>query len=280
MQKIALITDSTCDITKDLIEKNNIHVIPFRIIYSNREYRDGVDISAEEVYSNLENEVPTTSLPSLLDMENLFDKLEGEGYTHAIAVTVSAGLSGMFNALRLVSLERENIKCHVFDSKSISLAEGGIVLKCAQMLEENKSFEEIIEALPKLRDRMECYMVMATLKYLKKGGRIGKISGTIAEALNLKPVIRVNEEGVYDTHDKVRGRKQSIKRLIEIVSKFEKPGEVYVVHGGAEDEMNFLADQLAALPNVKSVLRGGNTTPVCGVHSGPGLLGFAYLAEE
>lgn len=280
MEKIALITDSTCDINRELAEEKNINIIPFRIIYNDREYRDGVDIDAKTVYDNLEKEVPTTSLPSLLDMGELFDKLVLEGYTHAIAITVSSGLSGMYNALNLVAMEREDIKCHVFDSKNISLAEGGLVFKCAELIKENKSFQEIVQVLPNLRSRMKLYMVMATLKYLKKGGRIGKVSGTIAEVLNLKPIIRVNEDGVYDTYDKVRGRKQSIKRLIEIASKLEKSGEMYVAHGGVEEEMNYLADELELLPNVKSVFRGGNTTPVCGVHSGPGLLGFAYFMEE
>ena len=101
LDKIALITDTTSDLRSDVTQKYSINVLPFRIIYSDREYLDNVDISPQEVYDNMKIEVPTSSLPSMKDMEELFLRLEEEGYTHAVAITLSTGLSGIYNAMKL-----------------------------------------------------------------------------------------------------------------------------------------------------------------------------------
>ena len=101
MQKIALITDSACDLDLNTLKENNINLLPLRIIYSNGDYRDRIDISPQEVYDNLEKEVPKTSLPSAQETEDILNKLEQEGYTHVICISISSGLSGSFNALRL-----------------------------------------------------------------------------------------------------------------------------------------------------------------------------------
>lgn len=103
MEKIALLTDSACDIDEGTIEKYNVEVLPFRIIYRDREYVDKIEITPREVYDNMKYEIPKSSLPSLDDMEGAFNRFERENYTHVIAVTISSGLSGTYNALKMVS---------------------------------------------------------------------------------------------------------------------------------------------------------------------------------
>lgn len=280
MEKIALITDSAGDLGKEILDKYNIHVLPFKIIYKTREFSDGVDITPEEVYDKIDEEMPTSSLPALIDMEDLYEKLKKEGYTHVIAVTLSSGLSGIFNALRLISDNYPEIKSFIFDSRSISLGEGVLIQKCGEMLEAGKTFEEIIKQLPLLRSRMKVFFVVGTLKYLRRGGRIGRITGAIGEMLNLKPIVTIADDGKYVTYDKLRGRKQSLRRLEEIVYSLEKPGEVFLMHGRAEEEMRALGENLKKYKNVKSLYIGQNISPVSGVHSGPGLVGVVYLEEE
>ena len=102
MQKIALITDSACDLDLNTLKENNINLLPLRIIYSNGDYRDRIDITPQEVYDNLENEVPKTSLPSAQETEEILTKLETEGYTHVICISISSGLSGSFNVFRTI----------------------------------------------------------------------------------------------------------------------------------------------------------------------------------
>ncbi|MBZ9636656.1 DegV family protein [Clostridium sp. FP1] len=281
MNKIALITDTTSDLNRELIEKYNINVLPFRIIYSDREYLDNVDITSQEVYANMEKEVPTSSLPSMKDMEELFLKLEEQGYTHAIAVTLSTGLSGIFNAMKLTSENHPGINTHICDSQSIALGEGLIVTECGRLIEEGKSFEEIVEAIPSIKKRIHLYFLVGTLEYLKKGGRIGKVSGTIAELLNIKPIIAVDTDGKYVTCEKVRGRKQSLNKLVELTNNIldKKKCRVYIVHGDALEESKKVMESIRPHPNVISIEFGGYISPVSGVHSGPGLIGMVCIEE-
>lgn len=280
MSKIALITDSTSDVDKEMIEKYNLKVLPLRIIYKDREYIDRVTITPKEVYDNLENEIPSTSLPSMKDMEDLYLKLEEEGYTHAIAVVISANLSGTYNTLRLVSENHKSIETCVFDSKSLTIGEAAIVEECGEMLKCGKSFEEIVEALPEIQSRITVYYAVDTLKYLIKGGRIGKVSGTIGEILNIKPIISINEEGVYYTYAKAKGKKKAMSKLVDIAREAleNMPCKIWVMHGGAYEEVKHLSDTIAELPNITR-LSFGEISPVAGVHTGPGLLGIIIMKE-
>lgn len=278
MQKIALITDSASDISLDIVQKYNIHVLPFRIIYSNREYRDGVDITPDEVYASLSEEVPTSSLPSMKDMEELYELIKAEGYTHVIATTVSAGLSGINNALRLVSEDYPEIKSCIFDSKSISKAEAILIEEAGRMRDQGMDFEAIVATLPSIRKKIDIYLILDTLEYLMKGGRIGRVAGTIGSMLKLKPIIRVAEDGKYSTYDKVRGRKQSLKKVIEMgKDMINRDCKVMLVHGSAKEELLKIYEELKEYSEIAQkgeIHMYGNISIVSGVHSGPGFIGI------
>ena len=276
MQKIALITDSACDLTLDEIRDNNVNLLPLRIIYSGQEYRDRIDISPSEVYSNLDKEVPTTSLPSSQTIEEILCKLENEDYTHVIVISISSGLSGSFNVIRLALEEHPKLISYIYDTKILAYPQGEIVLETAKLIKESKSFNEIIEELPKIRKRVIGYFTINTLEYLKKGGRLGSVAGTLGEMLNIKPIITTDENGIYYNVAKVRGRKQSISRLTEILKGYldKGPCEVAVLHGGGEEEANKFMAHLKELPNIKS-LKLAEISPALGVHGGPGLIGFS-----
>lgn len=274
MEKIAIVTDSTSDVEKEMIEKYNLKVLPLRIIYKDREYLDRLTIQPKEVYDNLENEIPTTSLPSIKDIDNLYKKLEEEGYTHVIGIVISSNLSGTYNALMMVSQNYPSITSCIFDSKSISIGEGAIVEECGDLISKGESFDTITSKLPSIRDRIKVYYVVNTLKYLIKGGRIGKISGTIGELLNIKPIISINKEGFYYTYAKVRSEKQGINKLIDIAQK--KPCKIWVMHGGSPEKVKELSREVSNLSNVKRISYG-EISPVSGVHTGPGLIGMVLL---
>ncbi|MBZ9687713.1 DegV family protein [Clostridium estertheticum] len=280
MSKIALITDSTSDVDKKMIEKYDLKVLPLRIIYKDREYIDRVTITPKEVYDNFVYEIPSTSLPSMQDMEDMYLKLEVEGYTHAIAVIISANLSGTYNTLRLVSENHPSIETCVFDSKSLTIGEAAIVEECGEMIKCGKSFDEIVDALPEIQSRISVYYAVDTLKYLIKGGRIGKVSGTIGEILNIKPIISINEDGVYYTYAKAKGKKKAISKLVDIAREALEltPCKIWVMHGGAYEEVKLFSETIAALPNITR-LSFGEISPVAGVHTGPGLLGIIVAKE-
>ena len=240
MQKIAVLTDSGSDLTLEQCKENSIEFLPFRVIYSYGEFEDAVNLTPEELYKSLEkgNEIPTTSLPSPAKIEELLNKLEAEGYTHVIAVTISCELSGTSNAVRLALEDHPNLTSYVFDTKILSMAEGALALNAAEMVREGKTFEEIVEELPKLRKKTYGYYTLNTLEYLKRGGRIGKVAGTIGEILNLKPIVSADDQGFFYTYAKVRGRKQSINRIYKIAKEHLEKGrcKIWVLDGGSSKE--------------------------------------------
>lgn len=281
MQKIALITDSACDLTLDILKENNINLLPLRIIYSTGDYKDKIDISPSKVYENLDKEVPKTSLPSAQDIEDILNKLEEEGYTHVICISISSGLSGSFNALRLALEDHPKLTSYVYDSKILAYPQGEIVIETAKLIREGKSFESIIESLPKIRERVIGYFTINTLEYLKKGGRIGRVAGTVGELLNLKPIITTDENGVYYNVAKVRGRKQSLSKMTEILKGYLEKGkcEVAVLHAGCEEEAMKYMNSLKDLANITSI-KIAEISPALGVHGGPGLIGFSVKSVE
>ena len=276
MQKIALITDSACDLDLNTLKENNINLLPLRIIYSNGDYRDRIDITPQEVYDNLENEVPKTSLPSAQETEEILTKLETEGYTHVICISISSGLSGSFNAIRLALEGHPKLTSFVYDSKILAYPQGEIVLEVAKLIKEGKSFEEIVQEIPEIRKRVIGYFTINTLEYLKKGGRIGRLAGTVGELLNLKPIITTDEDGVYYNVAKVRGRKQSLSKMTELLKGYldKSKCEIAVLHAGCEDEAIKYMNSLKDLPNVESI-KIAEISPALGIHGGPGLIGFS-----
>lgn len=280
-EKIAIMTDSTCDIPHDIIEELGIRVVPLRILFKDDEYRDGVEIAPEEVYARLPHEIPSTSLPSPADVLATFEEIKEAGYTHVVAIHISSGLSGTAQMIANLSRQVEGLEIAVIDSKNISMGLGYIVIEAARKAREGASFAEVCTHVEQSLKKMKVYFVLETLEYLTKGGRIGKVAGTLGQILNLKPIITVNEEGIYTTHAKVRGRKQSIDRLFETVKvHLEKSkNNVAVCHGAAKEEAQELMDRIKNFGNVSELL-SGHVSPVIGVHTGPGTLGLVVYSTD
>ena len=279
MEKIALITDSACDMDPETINKYRIRVLPFKIIYKNREYTDKVDITAEEIYENMKYEIPKSSLPSMEDMEALFQQLVEENYTHVIAIVISSGLSGTYNAIKLVSDEYTEIKTYIYDTKSTSVCEGILLKKCGELIEAGKNFDEIVMSLPVMKSKLHFFFVFGSLEYAKKGGRIGKISGTIGDLLDIKPIVGFDEEfGQCYTYSKVRGKNKAEKRLVELGEEIAagKRCDAYIVHGNVEERAVKVYEMLRENPNLDNIYLTGQISAIVGVYSGPGTLGICY----
>lgn len=276
MNKIALITDSASDLSTDFAKKNNIKVLPFKIIFSDREYDDGIDITPKMLYDALPKEIPTTSLPSVEKFASALLEAKNEGYTHAIIITISSGLSGAYNSARLAAESTPGIETFVFDSMTLTMSEGAMVIEANNLIKQGKSFNEIIAILPTLRDKIDVFFTIDTLEYLIKGGRIDKVAGTIAGALNLKPIITVGNDGIYHTVSKIRGVKQSISRLVSLLKPYLETSKckVWILDGNAPDKAEMLYNEIKDLPNLLECTLGGEIGPALGVHTGPGLVGF------
>ena len=282
-EKIAVVTDSTSDLTKEDLEKYGIKSIPLKVIYSDAQYHDRVDITPAEVYESFEREIPTTSMPSPQEIMDVYNELKDEGYTHIISIHISSGLSATYSNCIMVADQIEGIEVEVVDSKMLSKGLGRLVLYANSLVSSAElSFEEIIEKVEAKKDKIEVFFVVETLKYLKKGGRIGKVSGTIAEFLNIKPIIAIDEEGEYFTFDKVRGRSRSLKKMYSIIKDKIVEGKEYVVdvmNAAAEEEAKGLLDKFKDLKQVKETYFS-EISPVMVVHTGPGLIGVVLTEMD
>ncbi|HWR62105.1 MAG TPA: DegV family protein, partial [Clostridia bacterium] len=275
MAKIAIVSDSTSDLTPDTIEKYNIRILPLRVIYTNGEYKDRVDITPEEIYARFKDEIPSTSLPSPQDTVELFDQLKREGYTHAVIVTISSGISGTSNMIRNVADSYEGLIFEIIDSKSLTMGAGFSIIEGAKELKATNDFEKTVKKIKEVLLKTKVYYVVQTLEYLRKGGRIGKVEGTIGELLKIKPIISINEDGVYYSYKKVRGRSRSIDELFEIIREKAKETllNIAVAHGDAHDEAFGLLKRVKELKNIRETVFT-QISPVLVVHTGPGLIGI------
>jgi DegV family protein with EDD domain len=282
MGKIALITDSASDISVELLDKNKIKLLPFKVIYSDREYEDRIDLTPQMMYERLKTEIPKTSLPSIEKMINIFKEAINEGCTHAIIITISAAFSGTYNAVRLICEEFSELETFVFDSKTLTMAEGAMVLETAKLIKDGKSFKEITEILPTYREKIDLFFTIDTLEYLQKGGRIGKVAGTIGDLLNLKPIITVADDGTYRTAAKVRGSKKSVSKLTEIFKGYLEKGKykAWILDGDGMDKVQNLYEAIKDLENVVECTISGTIGPALGVNTGPGLVGLAIERVE
>lgn len=281
MNKIALITDSTCGLPKEYINEYDVKVVSLKILYKDKEFIDGINITPEEIYSKLPKELPTTSMPSVDDITSLYNELIKEGYTQAIVLPVSSGLSGTINSFKLASEEfKDKINTFIFDTKILSMAVGLIVIEVGKMIKGKMNFEDICNIIPKLRENLWMYFTVDTLEYLIKGGRIGKVTGGIGEILNLKPIITMDDNGSYTNYTKVRGSKQAFKKLLDLSTDIlnKGKGKVIIMTGTMHEEAEKLKEILSSHENTTFIYKG-TITPAVGIHSGPRLLAVAVMSE-
>lgn len=281
--KIAILVDSGTDVPQEIIDMYNIYVIPLKIIYKDREYTDKVDITPEEIYKRLPEEIPGTSLPDGESITKIFDQIKNDGYDKVLVITISSGLSGTNNVVRLVAQEQEGIQTHVLDTKNIGIGAGFTAIQAAKWIEEGMEWETLIDELVALAERTKVFFNVATLEYLQKGGRIGLVASILGNALKLNPIISCNEEGIYYTVGKARGRKKSLDKTMSYVKETVGDAKVFnlaVAHGAAEEEaIEMKARFEREFPNAQEIYFG-QISPALVVHTGPGLLGIGVQILE
>lgn len=277
-EKIAILVDSCCDVPKEFVKQYGMYVIPLKIIYKNHEYLDGVDITPQEIYQGLKEEIPKTSLPSGETIIEIFDKIKADGYEKVIAVTLSSGLSGTNNMVNLLANDYEGLDFFVLDTKNIAIGGGYHAIQAGRYIEAGMGFEEIQERLLKDVKKCKIFFVVSTLEYLQKGGRIGLVASLFGNALNLKPIISCNDDGIYYTVNKVRGRKQSISKTIDLALRYaqgHKRYNVAICNGDAAEEAEVIKKEILPKLTGMDLYVEGQVSPALGVHTGPGAIGIA-----
>jgi DegV family protein with EDD domain len=275
-ERIAILVDSGCDVPKEYRDRYHMYVAPLTIIYKDAEYRDGVDIQPEDVFARFATEVPKTSLPSPATVEALFKQIKADGYDKVVAISISSGLSGTYGLVSSFGPAPEGLETRYVDTRNIGIGSGLSAIRAGELIEQGLSFDEVVNGVEEASRHTKLFFCVATLDYLMKGGRIGLVAGMLGTLLDLKPVISCNDDGIYYTVAKARGRKKSLALALEKAVEAAAGAVEYnltVMHGAAKQE----ADELLAalkerLPNYRIAIEG-QITPALVVHTGPGLIG-------
>ncbi len=284
MQKIALMTDSCADIPQALIRKYDIYVVPLKLIFSDGEFSDGVDITPTEVYDRIRTEIPKTTLPGGDMVEDTFARIRQAGYTKVLAVCLSSGLSGTYNLVRMLGEQAVGLEVAAFDSLSGSLGTGMTVLQAARWIEEGWSWTELLRAVPQLMRDTHVFFCVNTLEYLHKGGRIGRISAVAGTLMQIKPIISFAPDGQLVNVAKVRGRKAAMERMVSMATALVPRGARFnlaVAHGDSPSELKEIrAMAQKSLPDFANCMEGEIDCTLA-VYVGPKLLGVGVqLLDE
>ncbi len=289
MQQVKVVTDSSVGLPDALIEEYGIRFAPLQIIFGDKTYRDRIELSPADFYSMLEgsDKLPTTSAPTSQDFLAIYKEAANEAKNIVcLCLTQRFSTMGIKSALQAKEEAREflpDVRIEVFDSRSAVGGMGLIVLAAAQAAQEGKTLPEVIATAESVRDRINVIEVMDTLKYLAKGGRIGKAAHWAGSLLNIKPILEVsNLTGAVEPVERIRTKQKALERLLEIVServKGQGPLHAIVDHSNTPVEAERLKEQVIANFDCYEIYIS-DITPACGVHLGPRVVGVSFYAED
>jgi len=237
-EKIALLVDSCADLSAEHRAGKPIYTVPLRIACADGDHSDGEDITNEDVYRRQEaGELPKTSLPDLVRVARTLDRIRNDGYEKVLALPLSSGLSGTYSMIRMQCMERQDLTCAAYDTKSGALGIGLIALQLWDEICSGLSWEALIgERVPFLAAHTWPYFSVDTLEYLQKGGRIGKITALAGTLLNIKPIIGFSEDGQLVSVAKARGRRQVQEKFLSLLRSHvddpARPFNLAVEQGG------------------------------------------------
>jgi len=215
---IALVTDSTCDLPAEIIEKYSIEIVPLTVHFEDDTYYDKIDLENEEFFSMMESaeELPTTSQPSVGLFIDKYQDL-ADKYDEIISIHISSALSGTVESARLAAAQTEDIKVEIINSKSTTTGLGFLVLLAAKMIEAGKNIEDIKSTLEKEREKLTIYFTVSELTYLEKGGRIGKAQAFLGSIFNFNPILELSAAtGEITPKEKIRGYKKTNQKMVEL----------------------------------------------------------------
>jgi DegV family protein with EDD domain len=281
MGKVAVVTDSSAYIPRDLVKNLKITVVPLVVIWGNETLEDGVDILPEQFYNRLKTakEMPTTSQASVPNMQKAFSGLLDQGYD-VLGIFLSAKLSGtMQSAIQgLNELASGKEKVTLVDSYTTAMAMGFHVMLAAKAAAEGASVNECKKLAEEAQKNSGVFFVVDTLEFLHRGGRIGGARRFLGSALNVKPILTVLD-GKIEAAGSVRTKAKAMNHVLDLVHeqcKGKPRVHLATLHANAEqDAKDILVKAGQGLNPVESLL--SEVSPAIGTHTGPGTVGLAYM---
>ena len=280
---VKIVSDSTCDLSAELVERYGIEIIPLHIILDEKEYEDGVDINPDQIYkwSDEHGTTPKTSAPGIDKAVEVFGRYKASG-DDVVVFTISSEMSTTFNVMKLAAEEIDYTDhVYVVDSRSLSTGIGLLVLEAAIMAKNGMAAEKIVSEIDQLVPKVRASFVVDTLVYLHRGGRCSGLTAMLGSILKLHPRIAVNK-GIMEPEKKYRGKMHRV--VSEYVQDMEndlksaKKDRVFITHAGCDEVIvesvrSYLLD-LGYFDEVLVTRAGG----VVSSHCGYGTLGVLFIA--
>lgn len=284
--KIAVVTDSTAYLPQQLIDENNITVVPIPVVLDGQTYNEGVDVTSAEFYEKLRHSenFPSTAQPSIGEMVALYERLGDQGYDTVISIHLASTISGFVNNLKNAAQLVKNTHVIPYDSQITVILMGEMVLAAAKMAQKGKTVEEILARLDALRATTNEYFIVNDLQNLVRGGRLSNASAFLGSMLRIKPILTFDD----DSHkivafEKIRSLKKAYARVEELfaqtMQQTDYPIHAYVIHANDEPAAIEWRDQLAAkYPQVKFDI--SYFGPVVGAHLGEKAIAIGWIKDE
>jgi DegV family protein with EDD domain len=271
---IAVVTDSTCDLTPELAEANHVYPVPAILVINGQSLKDGADISRQDFYTRLPsmNPLPTTSAPASGAFHELYERLFLKGYQQIISVHAASQLSGIYNAARLAAQEFGD-RIRTVDSGQVSMGLGFQALAAAEAIRSGASLEKAIASMRDVGRRLRVFAMLDSLEYVRRSGRVSWAKASLGALLNLKLFIDL-KDGIVRRIGEARTRRKGIERLLEILAGAGKLEKLAILHTNAEQDAAHLLAQVSTPTEITPIV---NVTTVIGTHVGPNALGFAVV---
>ena len=276
---IKIVTDSTCNLSPEQLQRYDIRVAPISIQFRTETYEEDIDIDRDLFYQKIDEMgiIPTTSQPSPGRFADYYRELTDQGHS-ILSIAITSKHSGTYQSAVLAKDMVPEADVEVFDSATITLGTGYMVLEAARAAEAGQSTESILKRLAEIRDNMSLFFTPATLKYLQMSGRVGRLATAFASLLDIKPVIKM-ENGLLEACENVRTRSKAINRVLELTEEkmgTTDPINIAVIHASAPEEGQALLEKARARFNCQETMIADLVASLT-VHGGPGtLILFAY----
>jgi len=282
--KIALVTDSGCDLPDDILQQWEVAMVPLYLIWGQEQLRDRVDITPDAFYRRLVSDPaqPMTSQPTVQDYLDVVRAAEQAGAEEVLIITLSSGMSST-NAVAQQARDQAALPVTVLDSRANSLSQGFQVLAAARARARGGTLPDLIEAAEQVRRHLVTRLYVDTLKYLHRGGRIGRAAKWVGTVLDLKPLLMVDHEtGRIEPRARVRTRAMALEKMVEdffAAMDVRKAIRVGVLHGNVPAEAQQLAERIRRDYDPVELIVA-LTSPMMGVHTGPGAMALCGYAAD
>jgi fatty acid kinase fatty acid binding subunit len=276
---VAIVTDSTADLPPQLLKQKSIRVVPLTLIFEGRSLLDGVDIRPSEFYRKLPNATthPTTSQPSPGQFAEVYEELLAD-HAEVVSIHISEKLSGTYASAVQAAEMTDPGRVRVIDSHLVSMSLGLLTLAASDMAAKGNNASAIVERASAMRDRVQTFFSVATLEFLRRGGRIGRASALLGSVLQVKPVLCIRD-GLVTPLERVRTFDRALNRIVELSREVDTGKGLCVIvgHGDAEADAERVARELEPMADTLLIQPLG---PVVGAHAGPGVVGVGVYPAE